>query len=79
MRERIFEHEESDVPDYQAIMSCLTPREEEIMGLVADGANSSEIAHDLQITIVSVWQAQQRIAALGAMWENCRNLIGSLS
>jgi ATP/maltotriose-dependent transcriptional regulator MalT len=79
VREHIFQPDESEVPDYEAIMSCLNPREEEILGLVADGASSAEIANELQITIIVVWQAQQRIAVLGAMWENCRNLIDSLS
>ncbi len=73
--ERIFQPHESDIPDYEAVLACLTPREVIIVNMVADGLGSSEIANDLQITIVSVWQAQQRIAALGAMWENCRRLI----
>jgi DNA-binding NarL/FixJ family response regulator len=73
--ERIFQPDESDVPDYEAVLACLTPREIIIVNMVADGMTSAEIAKDLQITIVSVWQAQQRIAVLGAMWENCRRLI----
>ncbi|MCW3052553.1 MAG: hypothetical protein JWN14_1723 [Chthonomonadales bacterium] len=74
--ERIYPPDESDVPDYEAILMCLTPREQLIVNMVADGMGSSEIANELQITIVSVWQAQQRIAVLGAMWENCHRLIG---
>ena len=73
--ERIYSPDESDVPDYEAMLMCLTPREQLIVNLVADGLGSADIANELQITIVSVWQTQQRIAVLGAMWENCPRLI----
>lgn len=73
--ERIFAADEPDTPDFEAILACMTPREETIANMVADGLTSAEIANDLQITIVSVWQAQQRLALLGAMWERCRALI----
>ena len=77
--ERIFQPDESDITDYEAILACLTAREETVLNMIADGTSSAEIAEDLQITIVAVWQAQQRIAALGAMWENCRRLIDEIA
>jgi DNA-binding NarL/FixJ family response regulator len=77
--ERIYQPDEGDVPDYVAIYMCLTAREEAVLNMIADGASSAEIAEELKITIVAVWQAQQRIAALGTIWENCSRLIDEIA